>query len=178
MVFSSACAFIKQTTDETQREMIAERHRMTIKLSKHGQPLSDLAGTIAILDTVHGRASRWTIGTATLSSCVEVAEAQMLNDGLSRSSMVGTEISILSAGPVSKAYRFSVLGSHVGLKCTRTGWRMITAQCVRRYPGQKEEVTVKVTSVAFGKMVKKLEARYRVQPPAGPEMTLTASNDR
>ncbi|MGO8034964.1 hypothetical protein [Rhizobium leguminosarum] len=134
------------------------------KLSKRGHPLSDYHGTNLILDSVHGAARSWTLDASTLSRCVKEVEVQMKEDGLAKSSMIGTRVSISSAGPSSKSYRYSVIGSYVVLKFTRTGWRVILAQRATRYPRQKEEVSISVTSVAFEKMKNALSRRYRVRP--------------
>lgn len=88
---------------------------MTIKLTTRGHSLDDQNGIGEILDATHGDAVSWTTSPSDLAGHAELAEAQLLRDGVSRSNMVGTELLILSAGPAAKAYRYSVIGSRAVL---------------------------------------------------------------
>jgi hypothetical protein len=151
---------------------------MTIKLSKRGYSVKDIAGVGTIFDAAYGSAGTWTTPAYQLPGYVDIAEGQLLQDGLARSSMIGTEISVLSAGPGNKAYRYPVIGSQVVLKCTRTDWRLVEVKRVTRYPGQRENISITVTSNAFQTMIKKLEGRYVVKSAGASPKVPGASNDR
>lgn len=151
---------------------------MVVKLSKRGHSIDDQSGIREILETAYGAAGRWTTSASEIADYVRLAEEQLLRDGLARSRMVGTEVSILSAGPTAKAYQYSVIGSKALLRCTRREWRLIKVSRVARYPGQRGDITIRVTTAALETMTAKLQGRYLVQPPARPRETPGASNDK
>lgn len=151
---------------------------MTIKLTKRGHSLDDQNGIREILDATHGDAVSWTTSPSELAGHAELAEAQLLRDGVSRSNMVGTELLILSAGPAAKAYRYSVIGSRAVLRRTRKEWRLVKIARVTRYPGQREDVTIRVTTLAFETMIARLHGRYVIQPPVVLHEVPEASNDK
>lgn len=134
-------------------------------LWKRGVAISATEEIAAWLHQVNGRAKSWTASPEDIYGWAKFAEDRLTSDSIPVRCRVGVEIVVKTRGPIAISYKYPVIGSSVRLRRFRDGWRLMSVSRVKRYPRQKEQVHILISSDVSTIFLKKQMARNRFVCP-------------
>ncbi len=136
-------------------------------IGRFGLRLSQENEIEALLASVNGRATRWTIGKVSeVRIAADKAELQLANVRLPQKDRIGATAIAYGDAPDRSAYKYGVDSTRIHLRRYADGWRIMAAARVALYPKDSRASKIKVSLCAASiEKIKEIAVRdFALQP--------------
>jgi hypothetical protein len=107
------------------------------------RPSKELVGLVR---EVNGKSVAFTYPSDDIIALAKRAERRLDKARLTQAQRVGFEMSAKHAGPVAKAYKWSVNGGFVKMRRTARGWVLLEYSITRVYPTADQRIEYRATA--------------------------------
>lgn len=127
----------------------------------------------ASLRKVNGNATEWTARYSHIRDAALEVEQRLCILGFSLKHFRGATASGCTAGPKSLSYGHPVWGSGFGFRVVADRVALISASCIKRYPGQKAKVEIYLPQVQIEALKHRAVADFKIQRSPAPDPLLS-----